>query len=258
MFSFLLVFLLLSSFITHDSCLNRIRKLFTSTFFLAGMELEMEVSSILGDHSYVCARHFRPEDIVMYPNVCRLSASAVPSVFKNFPMNLPPQFFKKICQTVVAVDSSKSPVGCDASVEPSCEVIIDEASAPDPLDDCAQRQLISIGPLSEDDDEAATRSHSSPGESESDEDRSKLFASAVSGMSKAKMRKRLRTLELQYRRIRKKVEELEAKLERYNIGTLERDAAEQNEEAAFLLDMLRTYTEFEKTRKAILSNESKS
>lgn len=219
----------------------------------------MEVSEILGDHSYVCARHFRPEDIIVHPHVCRLNANAVPSVFRNYPINLPRQFFKKICQTAAAVHEEV------VNSNEVCETVLSDSADTNSLDDSTEQLVSILSPpsklVSEDEEIVVSDSHS---QAESEDERPSSSAAAKfprianPSITKAKLRQRLHTLELRHRQMGIKLEALQSKLDLYNIGTLEKDAANQNEEAKFLLDMLRTYTEFEKTRKEILSNPNES
>lgn len=225
----------------------------------------MEISGVLGDHSYVCARHFRPEDIIVHPNVCRLTANAVPSIFRNYPINLPRQFFKKICQTAATMKEEPAKSD-DMKVEECCEMALSDAIAVDELDSSAQEHLNSIlsspsRALLEDEEifVSDSQSQTESGDEYQNSSAAPKFSSLSNpSMSTAKMRKRLRTLELQHRQMSRKVEELQSKLDLYNISALERDAANNNEEASFLLDMLRTYAEFEKTRNEILSSTNDS
>lgn len=221
----------------------------------------MEISGVLGDHSYVCARHFRPEDIIVHPQVCRLTANAVPSIFRTYPISLPRQFFKKICQTAATVHEEVASSN-DLNTEGCCETVLSDTAEADAVDDSAQGQLISIlsspSRVLSEDEEIVVSDSQSQAESENERPNStaatKFSRLSNPSMTKAKMRQRLRTLELRHRRMSSELAVLQSKLDLYNIATLERDAANNNEEASFLLDMLRTYTEFEKTRKEILSN----
>lgn len=202
------------------------------------MELQIKISNILGDHSYVCARHFLPEDIIVHPNLCRLTTNAVPSVFKNYPTELPRQFFKKICQTADDISSDCNITELDSiSLQPDSD---------DSQHDYVQEVTIydpAVGLTESESNILQPRGSST-----------KLKSVSNSRSSKNILRRKFRSLQARYEQLRSQFLEAENKLKLYNIDSLERDAADNNEEAIFLLEMLRSYTIFERTRQEILSS----
>lgn len=244
------------------------------------MELEMEISGALGDHSYVCARHFLPSDIVVHPNVCRLTSNAVPSVFSNYSTNLPRQFFKRVCQTARSIVSIEDP---NELIHEDIQEQIEYDEELQNSDGYCQEVTIYESEVSEEPTPSRGNFQNSTARSEAshlDEYEIKMVPDVAdsSQMSRAvfvisrgtntklkytgvsntkltrnKLRKRLRLMETRYRNTRKKLAELENKHSLYNLDSLERDAERNNEEAVFLLDMLRSYNAFEDTRKEILT-----
>lgn len=240
--------------------------------FPAGMELEMEITNALGDHSYVCARHFKPNDIIVHPNVCRLTANAVPSIFSNYSTDLPRQFFKKVCQTarsLITVDDSG--MLFNQNSDDQVELVGERGNT------YLQDVVTLCMTVEEEDIEKDTNpEHFDSGSQENGESEfspadfsqssrayyvvnrgtnTKLKYTGVSNtkLGKNKMRKKLRLLETRCKNMKRKINDLENKQKLYNIEALERDAENNNEEALFLLDMLRSYTTFEKTREEILT-----
>lgn len=238
------------------------------------MELEMEITNILGDHSYVCARHFQPEDIIVHPNVCRLTANAVPSIFNDYPTELPRQFFKKICQTARSIGPDSGILNADNAVEQTDSdngfdnCVLQEVTIYEPYEeDSVRTEVINVPPAHE-----SYLSHSSEllGDGCSQSGRSYLVVSrgtntklkytglSNAGLRQNKVKKKLRLLQLRYKNLKDKLIEIETKHRLYNISSLEKDAENNNEEALFLLEMLRSYTIFEKTRKEILTSQKHS
>jgi hypothetical protein len=173
-----------------------------------------------------------------------LAANAVPSVFKDYPVELPRQFFKKICQ--IADDACPDDCGI---TELDCVSL-----QPDLEDDISTRQIVecveeltaySIPLLPE----------TPPPERVSNVHQPQPSRRPHNNSKKNKLsRKKFRALQTKYRQLRNRLLETENKLKMYNIERVEKDAAERNDEAIFLLEMLRSYTIFEKTREEILTS----
>lgn len=247
------------------------------------MELEMEIAGALGDHSYVCARHFLPSDIVVHPNVCRLTANAVPSVFSNYSTNLPRQFFKKVCQTARSIVSVEDPnkLICEDVQEPiendesrSPEECVQEITVYEPVEvhdalpvNTREIHQNTTTPRIDSSSSLEYENRIAIDYAESSQESRAVFVVSrgtntkvkYTGVSnnkliKNKLRKKFRLMETRYHNVKKKLTELENKHALYNLDSLERDAENNNEEAIFLLDMLRSYTAFEDTKKEILSS----
>lgn len=227
----------------------------------------MEIANILGDHSYVCARHFQLEDIIVHPSVCRLTPNAVPSVFNNYPTELPRQFFKKICQAaqstspefrIMDVDSKlqRTKVFDDSTDRYLQEVTIYESYNEESFKPVAYETDPSHSSIINDVCVESRRSYLVVNKGTN----TRLKCTGISNgkLQHNKLRKKLRLLQLRYKNIRDRLSEIEAKHKLYNISSLEKDAENKNEEAIFLLEMLRSYTLFENTRNEILASRKNS
>ncbi|XP_065202074.1 uncharacterized protein LOC135832631 [Planococcus citri] len=240
------------------------------------MELEMEISSALGDHSYVCARHFLPEDIVVHPNVCRLTSNAVPSIFSNYSTDLPRQFFKKVCQTARSIVSiEEDPLSLireeterneyDEELQDSINYFQEVVYEPIVISEDVNIRGIpefcttGIDGSSSIDYESISENPdmSRPVYVVSRGTNTKIKYTGVSNtkLIKNKLRKKLRLMESRYKNVKKRLTELENKHVLYNLESLEKDAENDNEEAKFILEMLRSYNAFEDTRKEILTSQ---
>lgn len=244
------------------------------------MELEMDISNLIGDHSYVCARHFRPGDIVVHPNVCRLTANAVPSVFKNYPTELPRQFFKKICQTAQNISDDSTSALKELNEQNEFDNVSDDSNLQEIMvyesdgavdDNLLKTEVISISTssnvnthtINSTDDVDDIIDIGTPEDCEyyivkgSTNTKLKTACSSKPNLTRNKLKKKIRSLELRYKNLQTRFNELENKHKLYNISFIERDAENKNEEAIFLLDMLKSYVMFEKTREEMLKNIKK-
>ncbi len=196
--------------------------------------------------------HFLPRDIIVHPHVCRLTPNAVPSVFKNYATELPRQFFKKMCQFAIdtppaipeSADSDVTEQYAYADIELSNTeenlLKAEEISEFSPPDVFAA-YIDKTNDSNDTSAETETCYYQSKGRKQKFKSRGKLT------------KKKYLLLESRCESLKKRISQLESKIDLYNIDSLERDAENNNQEALFLLDMLRSYTDFEKTRAEILT-----
>lgn len=196
--------------------------------------MEMDLANTLGDHSFVCAKHFQPEDVVMRNNTGRLSTTAVPSVFSNYPLQMPSHFFKTIYQTANDI------VGLGEEEGQNEGIYVADVD-PFQLNEMIRLPMSNTRHVT---DSLSTTHQTTP---------SRNYTKSKSVILADGYKKKLQIVEARCRQLETRLDILEKKLKLYNINVLERDAENNNEEASFLLNMLKSYTVFENTRKEILT-----